>query len=389
MVKNILLNALPWRKFLVETNTSPIVYVVNPAVAVTGAFVATQNAARLLKNQVRLVLVLPKNTRLTATDVQHFWRVEYIPMAVLSKSLWSLLLYFPALVFDAWRLKHLIRRDGATRLWLNDFYLMQGAMLLVLGVRCRIVTFVRCDPTLLMGRLAWPMLWLITRTSHQLISVSRYVQTLLGSRFPSTILYDAFYGKTRLSKQGPERTDKIFLYIGNYIEGKGQDVAIKAFAIAAKEDASIRLHFYGSDMGLPKNRAYLDKLKAAAQQAGLLDRIHFGDFLSDTYTVLESAYGALNFSGSESFSMTVLEAAGAGVAVIATASGGPQEIIRNGETGYLIPVGDYQTAAQRIITLANDPALAEQLGQAASADIRTRFSPEEYARNLKVILEVA
>lgn len=367
----------------------PIIYLVDASVAVTGAFVAARQAARLLAGEVRVVLVLPKHSSIPSTELTDFWRVEYVPMGALSKNLHAVLGYLPALIVGAWRIRRHMRRDGSTHLWLNDFYLMHGAVLRVLGFRGQCLTWVRCVPTRFAGFLARPMLALAHRSSNRMVAVSRYIAELLPATYGAMVLYDCFTGTARPPKVWQMGEEKILLYVGNYIDGKGQDVALAAFAKVASADASLRLHFYGGELGLTKNRAYRQRLEGLARQYGLAERVVFGDFLADTAPMLATAYAALNFSTSESFSMTVLEASGEGVPVIATASGGPQEIIAEGVSGYLVPVGDVEAAAARILALAQQPELAARMGKTGAQHVQQHFSPSHHRAALLRVLGVA
>lgn len=367
----------------------PIVYVVESAVAVTGAFVAARQAAILLKGRMRVVLVLPRGSRIPAEALSDFWRVDYLSLIGLSKNMRALVLYVPALFVDAWRIKRRMKIDGAIRLWLNDFYLMQGAVMRLLGFRGHIVSWVRCDPAVLAGPLARPLLWLAMRSVDKMVAVSAFVQTRLPPHILAERIYDCYVGQERMPKTWSQTDEKIFVYMGNYIAGKGQDMALAAFAIAAAADPTICLAFYGGDMGLPKNRAYRAALMQKAQQLGIDARVTFHDFVVDVSPVLTTAYAALNFSTNESFSMTVLEACGAGVPVIATRSGGPQEIIVDAVTGHLISVGDVAAAGASILALAQNPVIACAMGVAAAAHVRKNFSPQNFCREICAVLDVA
>src|SRR5690606_10183055 len=59
----------------------------------------------------------------------------------------------------------------------------------------------------------------------------------------------------------------------------------------------------------------------------------------------------------------LFEAMAAGRPVVCTDSGGPGEYIVDGETGYVVPVGDTAAMAARIGMLLGDPALQDRLGQ--------------------------
>jgi glycosyltransferase involved in cell wall biosynthesis len=71
---------------------------------------------------------------------------------------------------------------------------------------------------------------------------------------------------------------------------------------------------------------------------------------------------------------SALEAAAAGCCVVAAAHGGLPEILRDGETGRLVPPGDTPALASVLAELAADPAARDRLGAAAAADVADRFS---------------
>lgn len=364
----------------------PSVYVLDASVAVTGAFVAARNMARVLKDRARVVLVLPESSVISYAECADFWRVEHVPHAMLSKQPAALLAYIPNLLFASLHVRRLMRKDGASNLILNDFYAMHGVLLRLMGYRGRIITLVRCVPRQFVGGLAPLMLWLQQRSAHRIVAVSHYIRGLLPSRVAAIVLYDFYKQNAHTTKD--QQPEKRFLFIGNYIPGKGQDMALEAFALAAKEDPEISLCFCGGDMGLAKNRAYREALQQRAIALGIEARVQFREFVADTSELLASSYAALNFSASESFSMTVLEASGAGLPVIATQSGGPQEIIVESKTGYLIPVGDVLAATQAIRKLAADPALAHAMGQAGAAHVAATFTRDAFAQSLRELLAI-
>ncbi len=71
----------------------------------------------------------------------------------------------------------------------------------------------------------------------------------------------------------------------------------------------------------------------------------------------------MNLSKHESFGVSVLEASACGIPVVATQTGGLAEVIEDHETGFLVPVGDPERAAQAAEQLIADPALRELMGR--------------------------
>src|SRR5262249_38619380 len=100
----------------------------------------------------------------------------------------------------------------------------------------------------------------------------------------------------------------------------------------------------------------------------------------------DGAIAALNFSVSESFSMTVLEASAKGVPVIATRSGGPAEIIEDGISGILVPVDDVASMAAAIRLLVCNRDYRSSIGRAAAERVRGTFSLDGFCRQLREVM---
>jgi glycosyltransferase involved in cell wall biosynthesis len=70
-------------------------------------------------------------------------------------------------------------------------------------------------------------------------------------------------------------------------------------------------------------------------------------------------------SPKEGWGITVVEAGACGTPSLASDSPGLRDSVRHGETGYLVRHGDEQGLADRMLELAAEPSLVEQLGMAA------------------------
>ena len=367
----------------------PMIYILDPSVEVTGAFICARTEAALLHNDARVALALPDRASIEDRDLRPFAKVVRLPIVNLRKSLSSVLLYLPSLIVASWRLRREMAADEAAVLQVNDFYLMHGALCRLLGFRGRIVTWVRFDPRRFGPVLSRLWLGAARLASDRIVAVSRFIKDTLPSGTEATVVYDTVPGGTAPAPGGQEKHGggaRVFAFIGNYIDGKGQNDAIEAFTPVARANADLELHFFGSDMGLDRNRGYRERLEARAAALGLDDRIRFHGFIEDPAAVLRSAYAALNFSRSESFSMTCLEAGYCGVPMVATNSGGPAEIIDDGASGLLVPVGDIEAMSDAIRQLAEDPALAAAMGERAARLTRERFSPDRFLREVKEVL---
>lgn len=342
--------------------------------------------ARALDDSADVILLLPDSACILPTELSDFSAVYHLPIVSLRRNLSSVVRYLPYLVKATWLLRrHLTENNGAV-LIVNDFYLVQGPLLRVLCYRGPILTWLRIDPAAfgLMGRL-W--LFISAQFSDSLIAVSRHMQGLIPKRMASTLLYDPISSEFLSEPALPAVSDRRnFVFLGNYIEGKGQDLALEAFARLLPDVPQARLHFHGGDMGLDRNRRYRRSLEERAAILGIDNAVTFGGFAKAPRSVLIGSFAALNLSRSESFSRTVLEASACGLPVIATRSGGPVEILTDGETGVLIPVGDLDACTEAMRLLCEDPCRAARMGVAGRTRVVESFSPETFAKRLQSLI---
>jgi glycosyltransferase involved in cell wall biosynthesis len=149
-----------------------------------------------------------------------------------------------------------------------------------------------------------------------------------------------------------------------------KDIAtfLRAAALAARELESAQFVLIGEG-------SERDRLKGLAAELGIAERVVFLGDRSDIPEVLAAMDVVALSSITESFPNAVLEAMAAGRAVVATRVGGVPELVRDGETGWLVPPRDAQAMARRIIELAGSPSQRQAMGQAGRALAVREFSP--------------
>jgi glycosyltransferase involved in cell wall biosynthesis len=164
--------------------------------------------------------------------------------------------------------------------------------------------------------------------------------------------------------------------VGRLAPSKGQHVFLDAFAQAFPEGPT-RAVLVGSP--LFGEADYEEALRRRVSGLGLEDRVELTGFREDVAAELAALDVLVHASLiTEGFGQVVVEGMAAGLAVIATAAGGPAEIVTDGEDGLLYPTGDVDALAAGLRRLAADPSLRERLGQAARRRARD-FTPEVVA----------
>ena len=160
--------------------------------------------------------------------------------------------------------------------------------------------------------------------------------------------------------------DPIFMHISNFRRVKRVRDVVQIFAAVHKEIPS-RLVMVGD--GPDRGDA-----EEETRRLGLADRVHFLGKIDNVAALLASADMFLLPSSSESFGLSALEALASGVPVIGTNAGGVPEVVRNGETGILCPVGDVQGMARAALDILSDPARWQSMSDLGADDARARFS---------------
>jgi L-malate glycosyltransferase len=92
-------------------------------------------------------------------------------------------------------------------------------------------------------------------------------------------------------------------------------------------------------------------------------------------------------SVTEGLGTSLLDAMACGKPIVATAAGGIPEVVRDRETGFLVPPRDHHAMARAIVTLLGDPALRHRMGEAGRTFVCERFSAERMVRDTLGVYE--
>ena len=206
---------------------------------------------------------------------------------------------------------------------------------------------------------------------------------------PTTVIGNAV-ALPALDMLAAQSAEPRLLFIGRFDRIKGADVLLDAFARIAAVHPEVRLTFVGPDSGVVQpDRPRLHLAEALARlPTTIRDRIDvLGHRTRDEISELRRNHPiTLLASRYETFGVALIEAMAAGSAVVATRAGGCAEILRDGETGLLVPSEDAPAMAEACLRLLADPALALRLGHAARAEVEIRFTPEVIAREVATFL---
>jgi glycosyltransferase involved in cell wall biosynthesis len=161
---------------------------------------------------------------------------------------------------------------------------------------------------------------------------------------------------------------------------KRVDLLLDAFARLRNEGIDARLVVVGSG---PMGEA----LERQRRALGIEAVSHFEPTTSAVADWMRRIDVFALTSETESFPNALLEAMACGCCVIGSRVGGVPELIRDRETGVLVPPGDAGALADALRTLITDRQRRRSLGEAAARAARSDFSVEAYVRRAEVLYE--
>ncbi|TDK42133.1 glycosyltransferase [Antarcticimicrobium luteum] len=166
--------------------------------------------------------------------------------------------------------------------------------------------------------------------------------------------------------------------IGRFSEQKGQVLLIEAMAALHAAHPGLHLTLVGDG----ELRGALERAIAAH---GLDDAVTLTGWLDEAGVrrELAAAHALILPSFAEGLPMVVMEAMAAARPVIATYIAGIPELVRPGETGWLVPAGDAQALTDSVAEMAaTPPAALTAMGQAGRARVLARHDAETEAARL-------
>lgn len=159
--------------------------------------------------------------------------------------------------------------------------------------------------------------------------------------------------------------------IGSINEAKGQYEFLQNSMQELQLDPEIKIHFFGRGPRLEKVLRRFAKENNLEQQIEFYGHLDRGQLYA---AIRECKVVALPTLWPEPFGRVPLEAALCGRPVVAFSSGGLRELIRDGETGFLVNKEDYSSFWRRIHELMHDGELRNRLAIAAKSDFLNRYS---------------
>ena len=250
------------------------------------------------------------------------------------------------------------------------------------GIHIPIVTTLHGTDITLVGRdpSFEPVVTYSMNQSDGITAVSDYLRRETLSHFdierdiaviPNFIDTERFQRKnsTILKQELCPNCEKVLVHVSNFRPVKNVSHVVKIFHLLKQRGHAIKLLLVGDG----PDRVPAEHL---ARELGVYPEIRFMGKQEAVEEILSISDVFIMPSGSETFGLAALEAMSCGVPVVASNIGGLPELVEEGKTGFLCPLGDLEAFADRIETIITDPALQREVGDASRKRAEIEFATE-------------
>lgn len=330
--------------------------------------VATELAARLVRRGHQVILIATqKPFRFSETSGVRFFGVDLPNYPVFPGPLYTLSL--------AGAIKQVVREEELELIHTHyavphavSAQLAASGVPLVHTMHGTDVNLLGLDPAF-RSVTTWALLQAAATTvvSRFLAGAAKTVYGIHSQVIYNAVDIDRFFPRPELRARYVGPGEALLVHASNFRPIKRVPDIIRAFSNIVK-NIPARLLLLGDGPEKP----------AAEREAALLgvtDRVRFLPATRHPEQLISAADLFLLHSQEESFGLAAAEALASGVPVVAAKVGGLCEVIKSGQTGLLVELGDVVAQGEAVLELLNDPRLP-QIRQAAMEDARRRFDPE-------------
>ncbi len=224
----------------------------------------------------------------------------------------------------------------------------------------------------------------IAATPIDRTEILRHYGTLAPiSVIPGGVDLDLFHPRSNVEARaaiGLDPTQRVLLFVGRIQRLKGLEVLLRAFASLKDLEQPARVLVVGGQPSTVHEAREIARLQHLATRLGIADRVTFSGavpherlplyYAAADVTVMPSSY--------ESFGLVAVESLACGTPVVATRVGGLTSIVRDGETGFLVPWRDPALFAERLRLVLDNGELRQRLAAQARPSVE-RYSWQRIA----------
>jgi len=190
-------------------------------------------------------------------------------------------------------------------------------------------------------------------------------------------------GASIRSQYGINQDEIVIGMVGNLsTELKRHNIFLDMAKVLIKEHHQLKFIIFGGSSNLDQT-PYTRSLAEQVNNSGLSDKVTWAEFIEDTPAMMNCIDILVHPALTEGSGRVIMEAMAAGKPVVGMKSGGVQELIRDGENGFLIQPGNDQDLAAKVKLLLEDDKLRHIVAGNARIFAHSNFSNQANMRAIE------
>jgi len=175
----------------------------------------------------------------------------------------------------------------------------------------------------------------------------------------------------------PEKSKNV-LYMGMLVQHKGVHYLIKSFPLILKNhpDANLIILGDGKEKKSLKKMCEILNIQKKVKFYGRVPHHNIKEFISESNVIVVPSLW------NENSPMVVYEASSVGRPVVGSKRGGIPELVKDGETGYIVNPGDIEMIAEKVSYILSNPSLGDKLGKNGRKIVEMFLSIDCFTKNL-------
>jgi glycosyltransferase involved in cell wall biosynthesis len=213
-------------------------------------------------------------------------------------------------------------------------------------------------------------------------AVARSVLALGIPKSKITMIHSGIALRDPLPIPGSEQVLRLGI-VGQIGAWKGHEDLLDAVALLSRAGAPVLLSIFGSG-----DSQYVEALRRKVLELQIVDKVRWCGYMGDQADLYRDFDVCVVPSRcEEALGMSAIEASGFGRPVICSSRGGLPEIVKNGETGFVVEPERSDKLAEAIAAFANQRHLVSTMGEAARKRVQNEFSMARFVRNFVQVVE--
>lgn len=238
---------------------------------------------------------------------------------------------------------------------------------------------------------------LVNELSDQIVVISEYQEKRLKTFINNDkirLIYEGIpvdeYKKISADKENPLRkklgiadNEILIAALGSLTTRKNPD----AFIAMAAEILKKRKNLSFVWLGKPTDNELFRKIQAKISALNLEKYVFFPGFCKNVPKALYEIDIFVHTSFNENLSLVCIEAMAVGKPVISTRCGGPEEVVSDGESGYLVSIDNKDELTEKILKLLDNPDLRMKMGRKGRIRAENLFDVKKNIKNFETMYD--